>query len=128
MKRAVAAGAAFAAASGSGVVAALVAARPSLGLWVALGVLVTVGAALQSAVTATERRRKPGVLASGAGAVAVGGSAREVRTYVRGAAPGRIVAENSEVTASDLGSVAVGGDVTGPVVTDVASVRDDPVQ
>lgn len=128
MKRAVAAGAAFAAASGSGVVAALVAARPSLGLWVALGVLVAVGALLQGAVTAAERRRKPGAQASGAGAVAVGGSAREIRTHVHGAAQDGTDAECPEVTASGRGAVSVGGDVTGPVVTDVADVRDHPGQ
>jgi hypothetical protein len=66
------------------------------------------------------------VEASGAGAVAVGGSARgAVRTRVRGRqAPPAERGERDGVVASGPGSVSVGGDA-GPVSTDVAA---DPGQ
>lgn len=122
MGHAVAAAAAFVAACVSGVVAAFVAARPLPGLWVALGVSVVVGAVLQGAVTASERRRRSGVLAAGPGAVAVGGSAGEIRTRAQGVNYCETVSERPDITASGPGSVSVGGDINGPVVTEVADV------
>jgi hypothetical protein len=64
----------------SGVVTALVTAHSVWGLWVALGVLVVVGAVLQVAVVAWRRRserRAPSmsqVTATGPGSIASGGS------------------------------------------------------
>jgi len=116
MWRAVAAAVAFAAAAGSGVLAAVVAGDKSLGWWVALGVLVTLGAILQGVVTVTEPRRR--VVASGAGAVAIGGSAATVQTRVRGVS-GASSAAAGDVVASAPGAVSIGGDVSGPVTSDV---------
>lgn len=124
--RAIAAGAAFVLAAGSGLVAALVAAGPSLGLWVALGVLVITGAVLQGVVTAAERRARPRVLSSAAGAVAVGGSAREVRTRVQGGHDVPVAADGGEVTASGPGAVSIGGDAAGLISTDVTDADGAP--
>lgn len=119
MWRAVAAGVSVVAAGASGVVTALVTAHSSRGLWVALAVLVIAGAGLQAAVTYGERR-EPCVAASGAGAVAVGGSAPGgIRTRVRGShVPAAVPGDPDGVIASGPGAVGVGGDV-GPVSTDV---------
>lgn len=107
-------------ATASGVVTALVTTHSSRGLWVALGVLVIVGAALQAAATYGERRKLGRVRASGAGAVAIGGSAREIRTRAHGSfvSPAR-PDDQDGVTASGPGAVGIGGDATGPVSTDV---------
>jgi hypothetical protein len=122
MGRAVAAGAAFALAAASGVVTALAAADTSAALWAAFGVLVAGGAILQGWVTVAERRSGLRVGASGAGAVAVGGSAREVHTRVRGHGPEVMRDGPWDVAASGPGAVSVGGD-TGPVTTDVAGAE-----
>lgn len=115
-------------AAASGVVTALVTAHPSRGLWVALGVAVVVGAALQAAVTYSERDKSPSepsesrrVNASGAGAVAVGGSAKEeIHTRVHGKRFSAAVPDTGDgVTASGPGSVGVGGDTAGPISTEV---------
>ena len=119
MLRAAAAGVSFVLAVASGVVTALVTAHSSRGLWVALGVLVFVGAVLQAAVTMNERRTPGRVTASGAGSVAVGGSADMITTRVIGThEPAGAPGENG-VTASGPGAVGVGGDVTGSVSTEV---------
>jgi hypothetical protein len=116
--RAAAAGITFVLAAASGVVTALVTAHSSRGLWVALGVLVVVGAALQAAVTINDRKTGR-VAASGAGSVAVGGSAATVSTRVTGShGPGGAPGEDG-VSASGPGAVGVGGDVTGSVSTQV---------
>lgn len=119
MWRAVAAGFSFVAATASGVVTALVTAHSSWGLWVALGVLVVVGAVAQAAVIAGERRSARRISASGAGAVAVGGSAGEIRTRVRGEAVATDALGGEGVVASGPGAVGVGGDAAGPISTDV---------
>jgi hypothetical protein len=80
MRRAVAAGVAVVAATASGVITALLTAHSSWGLWVALGVLVVFGAVLQGAIIAAERRAS----VSGAGSMAVGGSAGEFNIQHRG--------------------------------------------
>jgi hypothetical protein len=105
----------------SGVVTALVTAHPSRGLWVALAVAVILGAALQVVVTYSSRDRARHVNASGAGAVAVGGSAHKIRTRVRQShEPGAGAPDEREgVTASGPGAVGVGGDAAGPISTDV---------
>jgi hypothetical protein len=119
------------AATASGVVTALVTAHPSRGLWVALGVAVIVGGALQAAVTYNERETSRRVNASGAGAVAVGGSAQEeIHTRVHGKHPSAAVSDTRDgVTASGPGSVGVGGDTAGPISTEVTkgegSAADD---
>jgi len=136
--RAVAAGVSVIAAAVTGVVTALVTAHPSRGLWVALGVAVIVGAALQAAVTYSKRDKSSGehassqpVNASGAGAVALGGSAKEdIHTRVHGTHFSAAVSDTRDgVTASGPGSVGVGGDAAGPISTEVTggedSVADD---
>jgi hypothetical protein len=117
--RAVAAGVSIVVAAASGVVTALVTAHSSPGLWVSLAVLVTVGAALQAVVTFGDRRSSRRVVASGDGAVAVGGSAGEIRTRVQGGRGSAVVSDGEGVTASGAGAVGVGGDVTGPVSTEL---------
>lgn len=126
MWRAVAAGISVAVSAVSGVVTALVTSHPSRGLWAALVVLVIVGAGLQVAVTYSERRERH-VAASGAGAVAIGGSARgEIRTRVhRTNAPAAVAGDQDGVSASGPGAVGVGGDARA-VSTDV--VGDKPSQ
>jgi hypothetical protein len=121
MWRAVAAGVSVVLAAVIGVVTAVVTAHPSRGLWVALGVVVIVGAGLQTVVTYGERRQAPRVRSSGAGAVAIGGSARApVQTHVHGSHGLPAVAEeHDDVIASGPGAVSIGGDVTAPVSTDV---------
>lgn len=103
-----------------GVVTALVTAHPSGGLWAGLGVAVAAGAVSQAAVTAGERRERGRVSASGAGSVAVGGSARgRITTRVGGVnAPPAAACGQEGVTASGPGAVGIGGDA-GPVSTDV---------
>jgi hypothetical protein len=117
--RALAAGVSFVLAAAVGVVTALVTAHSSPGLWAALGVIVCVGGALQGAVTVNERRAAGRVSASGAGAVAVGGSAAEIRTRVEGSHGSAATPGGDGVTASGPGAVGVGGDVTGSVSTEV---------
>ena len=59
MWRAVAAGVSVVVAAVSGVVTAIATTHPSRGLWVALGVLVILGALLQAAITYGEHRKSP---------------------------------------------------------------------
>jgi hypothetical protein len=117
MWRAVAAGVSVVVAGVGGVVTALVTAHPSAGLWVALSVLLVVGGVLQFLVTAGDRQSSRPVTASGAGAVAVGGSAGKIRTLVHGS-PGPSGEPAGGVAAAGPGSVAVGGDAAGPVSTE----------
>jgi hypothetical protein len=119
MLRAAAAGVSFVLAAASGVVTALVTAHSSQGLWVALGVLVVVGAVLQAVVTMNERHAAGRVTASGVGSVAVGGSAGTITTHVTGSRGPAATTGEDGVTASGPGAVGVGGDVTGPVSTEV---------
>jgi hypothetical protein len=121
MWRAIAAGVSVIAAAASGLITSLVTAHPSWGLWVALGVVVVVGAVSQAAVTLRERRSVPRVSASGPGSVGVGGSARnEIRVKVRGkAAPMKGPDTGDGVVASGQGAVGVGGDAEGRISTDV---------
>jgi hypothetical protein len=124
MWRSVAAGVSVVAAGGSGVITALVTAHPSRGLWVALVVLVVVGAVSQAVVSAGERRSVRRISASGAGSVAVGGSAGEIRTQVRGEAAATGTPGGNGVVASGTGAVGVGGDATGPISTDVSGSEE----
>lgn len=118
------------AAAATGVVTALVTAHPSRGLWVALGVVVIVGAVLQAAVTYSEHKRPRRVEASGAGAAAVGGSAQqEIRTRVHGKRTSRAVPDGRDgVIASGPGSVGVGGDAAGRISTEVTGDEDPATQ
>jgi hypothetical protein len=68
MWRAVAVGVSVVVAAASGVMTAVVTTHPSRGLWVALAVVVIVGAVLQAAVTYGEGRKPRKVEASGADA------------------------------------------------------------
>lgn len=118
--RAAAAGTSVIVAAASGMVTALITTHASRGLWIGLIVLVVVGAILQGAVTAGERRSSRRVVASGAGAVAVGGSASgEIRTHVHNSYGPAAVVGMDGVTASAPGSVSVGGDVSAPVSTEL---------
>jgi hypothetical protein len=114
-----AAGVSVVVAGAGGVVTSLVTARPSAGLWVALGVLVVGGGVLQAVVMGRERGSGR-VTASGAGSVAVGGSVGEVRTRVQGMSAGPAAPGGDGVTASGPGAVAVGGEVTGSVSAEVS--------
>jgi hypothetical protein len=130
MWRAVAAGVSVVLAAVIGVVTALVTAHPSLGLWVALGVVVVAGAGLQAAVTYSERSKTLRVRSAGAGAVAIGGSARgPVQTHVHGShVQSAGAGEQDGVTASGPGAVSIGGDMAAQVSTDVtgeAEQHDD---
>lgn len=118
MSRAIAAGVSFVLAALSGVIAAVVAVNDTLGLWLALGVVVVVGAVLQGIVTIAEPR--PKVVASGAGSVAVGGTARQVSTHVRGTV-GTARQTPGKVTASGPGAVSIGGNATDQIETDTIS-------
>ena len=122
--RAVAGGISVVAAAASGLVTALVTAHSSVALWTALAVLVVLGAVLQAAVIGRERRSARRVVASGVGAVAVGGSAGQIRTRVRGEAapPSRSAMEG--VAGAGAGAVAVGGNAAGPISTDVNSSEE----
>lgn len=120
MWRAIAAAVSFVVAAAVGVVTALVTAHGSAGLWSALGVLVVVGAVLQAVMIGRERASGR-VAAFGAGAVAVGGSAAEIRTRVRGHAGSPGQAGEQDVAAAGAGAVAVGGEAAGPISTDVSS-------
>ena len=124
MWRALAAGMSVVVAGAVGVVTALVTAHPSAGLWVALGVLLVVGGVLQVLVVARDRRSSRAVTASGAGAVAVGGSAGQIRTRVRGDPGPAGRPDGDGVAAAGPGSVAVGGDAAGPVSTEVTRPDD----
>jgi hypothetical protein len=127
--RAAAAGLSVIAAAVTGVVMALVTAHPSQGLWVALGVAVLIGGGLQGWITYRERSGSKPVQASGAGAVAVGGSShREIRTHVRGVQisptePGK----DDGVAAAGSGSVGIGGDAIGRISTDVTGDEDPAI-
>ena len=123
MGRGVAAAIVFAAAAGSGLVAALVAASPSWGLWAALAVLVAGGAGAQGILTASEKRSRK-ALASGAGSVAVAGSARGVRTHVVGTGASGEADSPADVAATGPGAVSVGGDAD-RVSTEVSD-REQP--
>jgi hypothetical protein len=121
MWRAVAGGMSVVVAAAIGVVTALVTARSSAGLWAALAALVVVGGVVQAAVIGLERRPVPPVVASGAGAVAVGGSAGEIRTRVRGAEASSASSRWAGVVAPGAGAISVGGEAAGPMSTDVSS-------
>ena len=121
MWRTFAGGVSVVVAGASGVVTALVTAHASWGLWTALGALVIVGAVLQMLAIGGERRGRRHVAASGIGAVAVGGSAGEIRTHIE-ESHGHIDSpthSRSEVEAAGPGAVAVGGDAAGPISTEV---------
>jgi hypothetical protein len=124
MWRAVAGGVSVVVAAATGVVTALVTAHSSAGLWAALAVLVAVGGVLQAAVIGLERRLASPVVAWGAGAVAVGGSAGEIRTRVRGAAASSASRRWDGVVAPGAGAISVGGEAAGPMSTDVSSSEE----
>lgn len=120
VRRALLAGLSVILASVCGVVTALVTAHPSRGLWVALAVVVVAAATSQVVMTYGERRDRGRVEASGAGAVAVGGTSRgEIRTRAYGGPQTpALPARQDGVSATGLGAVSIGGDTDGPVSTD----------
>ncbi len=92
---------------------------------VALAVFVVLGVVSQVWLTVAGNGRASGVLASGAGAVAVGGSSRgPITTVVSGVAGGSDASMPAAegVEASGPGSVAVGGDAQGAISTRVQGV------
>jgi len=123
--RAIAVGLSVILATISGVVTSVVTQHPSRGLWVALGVLAVVGAALQAAVTVADRRSSRRVVASGPGSVAIGGSAAEIRTQVRGSAGRHQQHPHGDVVASGPGAISVGGDTSGSISTEVTGTDRD---
>jgi hypothetical protein len=111
MWRAGAAGLSALAAAASGVVTALVTAHPSVGLWVALGVLVVIGAALQAAVVVGERRSSRRMAAaraaSGEGAATEDSGAsvnREVRNTISGGIQYGPVVQGGDFSGTTFGS------------------------
>ena len=121
MWRAIAAGVSVVVAAAVGVVTTLVTQHSSWGLWVALGVLVILGAVLQAAVTGRDRAQSSKVLASGSGAMAIGGSVGEIHTKVRASRKTRAVhaSEDGGIVATGPGAMSIGGDVS-KAWTDVA--------
>ena len=118
--RAIAAGISVIVAAASGVVTSVVTTHPSRGLWVGLGVAVILGAVLQAALTFGDGKKPQRAEASGAGAVAVGGSAQGISTHVRGThGPAEAPSGRGEVSAWGLGAVSIGGDAGGRISTDV---------
>jgi len=105
MWRAITAGVSVVVAAAVGVVTTLVTQHSSWGLWVALGVLVILGAVLQAAVTGRDRAQSSKVLASGSGAMAIGGSVGEIHTKVRASRKTRAVHAHAS---EDGGIVATG--------------------
>lgn len=104
----------------SGVVTTWATAHSTLGLWVSLAVLVIIGAALQVWVTLAERDQPRRVEASGPGAVAIGGSAAEIRTFVRGSHDTVAVRDDGDgIIASAPGAISIGGNAAGALSTDV---------
>jgi hypothetical protein len=76
-----------------------------------LAVIVIIGAALQIYLTVHERESTARTVASGAGAVAVRGSAGTIRTFVSGVDGGETDASSeAEVSAAGPGAVSVAGD------------------
>jgi hypothetical protein len=124
MWRAVAGGVSVVVAVATGLVTALVTTHSSAGLWAALAVLTVVGGGLQAVIIGLERRRAGGVIASGAGSVAVGGSAGEIRTRVRGAAASSALSHWDGVVAPGAGAISVGGEAAGPMTTDISSSEE----
>lgn len=119
----IAAGVVVVLAAASGVITALVTTHPSVGLWLALIVLVLAGGILQAASVANERRSARRISALGAGAVAVGGAAKgEIHTHVHGGyqpVDQRDADDaDGDVSAVGPGAIAVGGDAEG-ISTDV---------
>jgi hypothetical protein len=101
----------------SGILAAVGAGNKSTGWWVALGVLVFVGAILQGIVTIVEPKRR--TVAAGPGSVAIGGnSSAAVQTRVHGTVGGEAKLEGDTVALAP-GAVSISGDSSGPVTTDV---------
>ena len=126
MGRAFATGATFVIAALIGLITSLVTTDRSVALWVALGVLVVGGAALQGWVTRAERRSgSRRVVASGAGSVAVRGNAREVRTRVRGTRGPAATDDGGETQVLGPGAVSIAGDA-GLIVTDVNDTQGHP--
>jgi hypothetical protein len=123
MWRMIASGVVVVLAAASGVITALVTTHPSVGLWLALGVLVLAGGILQAASVAKERRSARRIGAFGAGAVAVGGTAKGgIRTHVHGGKPAKQPdSADGDVTAAGPGAIAIGGDAEG-ISTDVTDV------
>jgi hypothetical protein len=128
--RAVLAGLSVVFAAVIGTLTAVVTAHPSAGLWAGLAIAVAAGAVSQAVVTFGERREPGRVVASGAGSVAVGGSARgQVTTRVRRGRPMPTASDRADVdggvVASGPGAVSAGGDA-GEVSTDVSEDPDEP--
>jgi hypothetical protein len=128
MWRAMAVGLSVILATVSGVITSIVTQHPSRGLWAALGVLTVIGAALQALVTVADRRSSRKVVASGAGSAAIGGSAAEIRTQVRGSFDAHQHHPHGDVVASGPGAISVGGDASGPISTEVTGTDGDTKQ
>ncbi len=115
--RAVAAGATVVVAAASGVVTNIATQEPGWAWWVGLGVLVIIGVLLQVLISLLDTGNK--VTASGAGAVSIGGSAREkITTRVKGSGAAGS-SRTGGVSASGAGSVTVGQDAEGEISTEI---------
>ncbi|MFI5531880.1 hypothetical protein ACIA8O_25445 [Kitasatospora sp. NPDC051853] len=122
VRRSIAAAATVVVAAATGVATNVATDDAGTGWWVALGMLVVLGVALQVYLTVSSSDGGgTDVTAAGAGSVAIGGSLRgSVKTKASGASgsAGAAPAQGG-ITAAGPGSVAVGKDVDGPIETDV---------
>lgn len=111
-------------AAATGVVTNMLTDSPSGAWWTALIVLVLAGAVPQIYLNgeASPDDRSASVRATGAGAVAVGGSSHEwISTKVVGGAGATGQSAGQATTAAGAGAVAVGAEARGPIETDVAN-------
>ncbi|MCX2185177.1 hypothetical protein KV205_32395 [Streptomyces sp. SKN60] len=123
VKRVLAAGAAGLLAAVGGVTTHLVTDSPSLTLGIALTLLVTAGTGAQICLNANgASSQAPTVTAAAPGAIAIGGSARGP-VSARGTGSGAQIVPGHGITASGVGSVAVGGDALASVRTDSGEAR-----
>lgn len=122
MRRAAAAGIAFALAAVSSVASAFVTTRPSAGLWVGIAVLIILGSFLQGVVTVSDRKGRR-VAATGPAAVSIGGSAHDVATRViRNHESGSN--SSADIAATAPGAVSIGGNALGKISTEFMSDHD----
>lgn len=115
-RRGIAAAATVVVAAGVNVTTGMLTQHWEMAWWVATGVLVGGGGALQAWLTVRDRSAGPAVVsASGDGAVAAGGSVRNVSTRVtrsRSGAGGQPRPDSGAgVSATGLGAVAAGSDI-----------------
>lgn len=127
-KRGVAAFLTVVVAAATGLVTNFVTDKPFWAWWIALTVLVAVGAALQYYLGRAGSSEGPAgpTAALGAGSVSIGGSSRStIKTRVVGRDQPSSSVQPRGVTTTGPGAVAVGGDVEGPIETEVTQSAEE---